>query len=125
MIVQIEWKMLNKITIITKKTKTNLGLGQTVQSPLSPPPPHRLYHPPPTNTRHPGSTDDLSLSLTQPHVCRPASNARPNSPIKLMQIRNTVYNGNLFDQKDSFISITENNLLGELYNTGIRKIRPW
>ena len=59
----------NKTSIITKKTKTKLGLGQTVQSPLSPPPPHRLYHPPPTNTRQPGSTDDLSLSLTQPHVC--------------------------------------------------------
>ena len=50
-----------------------MGLGQTAQSPTPPPPP--------LPTRHPGSNDDLSLSPTQPHVCRPAA-TRPNSPLK-------------------------------------------
>ena len=58
------------------------GLGQTAQNPGSTPPP------PPLATTHPvASTDDIAL-VTQPHVCRPAANARPNSPFRKQHVIN-------------------------------------
>ena len=51
-------------------------LSQTAPNPPCPP-----------TTRLPVSTDDIWALVTQPHVCRPAANARPNSQVYSMKAK--------------------------------------